>query len=100
MTHKTNLTEKEVLHLAKLAGLTLTEGEIHKNSQQLSETIGYIQNLEELDTKDIEPTNSVGNLSNVSFEDGTKNTRGLSHAQATANGKNISEHAFSVDRIM
>jgi aspartyl-tRNA(Asn)/glutamyl-tRNA(Gln) amidotransferase subunit C len=94
------LSKDEVLHLAKLAGLHLTDAEIEKNSAQLSETIDYIKNLEELDTEGVAPTNSVVNLSNVTFEDGTKNTRGLTQGEATTNGKNVKENAFAVDRMM
>lgn len=100
MSDAKKLSKEEVLHLAKLAGLTLTDAEIEKNSAQLSETIDYIKNLDELNTEEIVPTNSVVNLSNVTFEDGTKNTRGLSQAEATGNGKNIIENAFAVERIM
>lgn len=94
------LSKEEVLHLAKLAGLTLTEAEIEKNTTQLGETIDYIKNLDELDTTKVQPTNSVVNLSNVTFEDGTENKRGLSQSQATANGKNMHGDAFAVGRMM
>ena len=100
MSETKKLTKKEVLHLAKLAGLTLTDEEIERNSAQLSETIEYIKNLEELNTDDIKPTNSVVNLSNVTFVDGTENKRGLSQTEATGNGKSVRENAFAVDRIM
>ena len=94
------LSKEEVLHLAKLAGLTLTGAEIEKNSAQLSETIDYIKNLDELNTEGIEPTNSVVNLSNVTFEDGEKNTRQLNPDEAISNGKHIKDKAFVVGRIM
>ncbi len=100
MSDTKKLTKEEVLHMAKLAGLELTEEEIIKNSLQLSETIDYIKNLDELKTEGVEPTNSVVNLSNVTFEDGTKNTRGLSQEAATGNGKNIQNNAFAVGKIM
>lgn len=94
------LTKEEVLHLAKLAGLTLTDAEIEKNSVQLSETIDYIKNLDELKTDGVKPTNSVVDLSNVTFEDGTENKRSLTQEEAVANGKNILDNAFVVDKIM
>jgi len=94
------LSKEEVMHLAKLAGLTLTDAEIEKNSSQLSETITSIKNLDELNTENVVPTNSVVDLSNVTFVDGTRNERGLSQKQAMANGKNVHANAFSVNRIM
>jgi len=94
------LSKDEVLHLAKLAGLTLTEAEIEKNAAQLAETIDYIKNLDELNTDGVAPTNSVVDLSNVTFEDGEKNTRALSPEEAFSNGKNVKDNAFVVGRIM
>lgn len=100
MTTVKKLSKDEVLHLAKLAGLTLSEEEIEKNSSQLAETIDYIKNLEELDTKDVQPTNSVVDLSNVTFEDGTENKRAFIHSEAVSNGKQVVGNAFMVDKIM
>lgn len=94
------LSKEEVLHLAKLAGLILTEEEVEKNSVQLAETIDYIKNLDELDTKDVKPTNSVVDLSNVTFEDGKKNERALHAEEVFSNGKNGKENSFIVNRIM
>jgi aspartyl-tRNA(Asn)/glutamyl-tRNA(Gln) amidotransferase subunit C len=100
MSTSKKLTTEEVLHLTKLAGLTLTDAEIEKNSAQLSETIDYIKNLDELKTDGVKPTNSVVDLSNVTFEDGTENKRSLTQGEAVANGKNILDNAFVVDKIM
>jgi aspartyl-tRNA(Asn)/glutamyl-tRNA(Gln) amidotransferase subunit C len=94
------LTREEVLHLAKLAGLILTDSEIAKNAAQLAETIDYIQNLDELNTEKVKPTNSVVDLSNVTFEDGEKNTRALTAKEVFSNGKDVKDNAFVVGRIM
>lgn len=100
MSDTKKLSKEEVLHLAKLAGLTLSEEEVNKNSEQLAETIEYIKNLDELDTNTVKPTNSVVDLSNVSFVDGTENTRGFTQSEAVANGKQVIANAFMVDKIM
>ena len=94
------LSKDEVLHLAKLAGLTLTDAEVEKNGAQLAETIEYIKNLDKLNTDGVAPTNSVVDLSNVTFEDGEKNTRALNPEEAFSNGKNVKDNAFVVGRIM
>jgi len=94
------ISKAEVLHLAKLAGLTLTEEEIEKYTVQFGQTLDYVQNLNELNTDGVEPTNSVVNLSNVTFEDGEKNKRQLTPDEAFANGKNVKDKAFVVGRIM
>lgn len=94
-----SISKDEVLHLAKLAGLTLTEAEIETLTQQFSQTLDYIKNLDELDTKNTSPTNSVVSLSNVTFEDGTPNARNLTHDQVFSNAKNVKQDGFVVDRI-
>jgi len=100
MSTTKKLTHEEVLHLAKLAGLILTDEEIDKNAAQLTETINYIKNLDELDTKNVEPTNSVVDLSNVTFDDGEKNVRALSNVEVFSNGKTGKGSLFVVERIM
>jgi len=94
------ISKDEVLHLAKLAGLTLTDEEIEKYAAQFGQTLDYVQNLNELNTDGVEPTNSVVNLSNVTFEDGEKNDRQFTADEAFKNGKNVKENAFVVERIM
>lgn len=99
MTNK-KLSKEEILHLADLAKLKLTEEEIVKFQDQLGETIEYIKNLDELDTKDTEPTNSVVDLKNVEFKDGEKNEKGLTKEEALANAKKKKNNMFVVDRIL
>jgi len=94
------ISKDEVLHLAKLAGLTLTDEEIEKYTAQFGQTLDYVQNLNELNTDGVEPTNSVVNLSNVTFDDGVENDRQLKSDEAFSNGKNVKENAFVVERIM
>lgn len=100
MSKKTLLSKEEILHLAKLAKLQLTDEEIVKYQNQLAETIDYIKNLDELDTKDVKSTNSVVDLKNVMFEDGAKNEKGLNVKEAISNAKKVKDGMFQVDRIM
>lgn len=100
MGTNTKLSKEEILHLAKLANLTLTEEEMEKYSKQLTETIAYAKNLEELDTTQVKPTATSAHLQNVYFEDGTKNTRGLTQEEAIKNAKEKKDKYFKVGRIM
>jgi len=94
------LSKDEILHLAHLARLTLTYEEIEKYQKQFSETIDYIKNLEELNTQNIKPTNSVVDLKNVTYEDGTNSTNSLTTKEAVQNAKHVKEEEFVVERIM
>jgi aspartyl-tRNA(Asn)/glutamyl-tRNA(Gln) amidotransferase subunit C len=50
------LTREQVLHVAKLARLELSEAEVETFSRQLSAILGYVEQLEALDTSAVEPT--------------------------------------------
>ena len=96
-----NFISIEQVHaLAKLANLKLTEEEALKLDTQLDQTVAYIENLNELNTKDVSPTAQTTDLKNIYFEDGTKNERQFSEKQALQNGKEIKEPYFVVKRIM
>lgn len=59
------LTKKDVQHVADLANLTLTEAEIEKFEEQLSNIVGYVSKLDEVDTTNLEPTSQTTGLKNV-----------------------------------
>jgi aspartyl-tRNA(Asn)/glutamyl-tRNA(Gln) amidotransferase subunit C len=65
----TKLSKKEVENIAKLARLELTDDEIKTYSEQLSDILGYVDQLQEVDTENVEITSQVTGLSNVMRED-------------------------------
>ena len=95
-----SLTREEIVHLAKLANLNLTDEEIEKFSKQLSETVQYVENLDELDTSKVNPTASTTKLRDVFFEDGMPSTRTFTPEEATKNAKNKKNNLFVVKRIL
>lgn len=56
-------------HIAKLANLSLTNQEEEKYSEQLSKILDYIEQLNQVDTSNVEPTFNVSGQSNVMTED-------------------------------
>lgn len=50
----------QVLHVAKLARLTLRDEEVPVVTQQLVKILGHIAQLGEVDTANVEPTAQVG----------------------------------------
>ena len=59
----------DIEHVAKLARLKLTDAEKEKFSKQMGTIIEYIEKLNELDTKNVEPTAHVLGLNTVFRED-------------------------------
>ena len=63
------LSKKEVEKIAKLARLELADDEIKTYSEQLSDILGYIDQLQEVDTENVKITSQVTGLSNVMRQD-------------------------------
>lgn len=63
------ITKQEVEHVAKLARLELSDKAKDMFTDQLSNILTYVEQLNELDTKGIEPTSHVLDISNVMRED-------------------------------
>jgi len=63
------LTREDVLKLARLSRLRLSDEEIEKYQAELSDLIEYVEQLKNVDTDDVEPTNQVTGLKNVWRED-------------------------------
>ncbi len=100
MSHKTILNREEVLHLAGLAKLHLSEDEIEKFRVQLGETIDYVKVLDELDIRNVSPTHSIVDLQNIIREDGESSDNALTAEETFQNAKSVKENEFVVDRIM
>jgi aspartyl-tRNA(Asn)/glutamyl-tRNA(Gln) amidotransferase subunit C len=63
------ITRDDVIKVAELARLEFGEEELEKFTEQLGNILKYIGKLNELDTKDVEPTSHVLNLATPLRED-------------------------------
>ena len=84
--------------MAKLANLTLKNDEIDKFEKQLAETLKYVENLQEIDTENIEPTAHVTGLENITRED--KAFPSLTQKQALSNTDHTRDGFFEVGGIL
>ncbi len=100
MSKTKDLTRDDVLHIAQLANISLSDESVEMYRKQLSETISYVENLDELDTSQVEPTSHSTKASNIFFKDGAKNERLFSQKESTANAKNVKNGQFVVKRLM
>lgn len=66
------LSKEDVLKVAKLARLELSDEEVGKFSTQLSEILEYVEQLQAVDTNGVEPTAQVTGLENTWREDEIK----------------------------
>jgi aspartyl-tRNA(Asn)/glutamyl-tRNA(Gln) amidotransferase subunit C len=65
----TQISHDDVQHLAQLSSLQLSDSEVSSLQGDLENIIGYIKQLDEIDTTGIEPTYQVTDLQNVWRQD-------------------------------
>lgn len=92
------ITKKEVEHVARLARLTLSEDEKEILTNQLNSILTYMEKLNELNTKDVEPTSHVFPIQNVFKEDILKDS--LPREKALSNAPDRTEEFYRVPKII
>ncbi len=63
------ISKEEVKHIANLARIKLTGEEEEKFSKDLSSILDFVNQLNEVDTKDVKPIDQITGLDNVMRED-------------------------------
>ncbi len=96
--HIMKLSRKEVLHSALLARLGLTETEVNRLSEQLSNILENFEALQQVDTTGIPPTAQSIPLQNVVKED--KATPCLPQDQILANAPRKDGNFFRVKAVL
>lgn len=95
-----SLTKDDVLHVAKLAKLNLTDDEIDKFTPQLSKIIDYVSELSEVDTNNVEPTSQTTGLKDVLRADETSSEELLTQDLALSGTNNTHNGYFKVKAIL
>ncbi len=65
----TKITSNDVCKVAQLARLELSEDQIQLYTSQLEKILGYVAQLEQVDTQDVLPTSRAVEVINVLRED-------------------------------
>lgn len=63
------ITKEDVVYLAKLSNISLSEEQIEPLMKDLDKIVEYISQLDELDTEGVEPTYQCFDMQNVWRED-------------------------------
>ncbi len=92
------ITREEVEHVARLARLSLREEEVELFTRQLSDILSYVEKLNELNTKDVEPTSHVLPVKNIMREDETQ--RSIERELALSNAPDRTEEFFKVPKVI
>jgi len=95
----TTISIADVQKLAKLSALTLTDEQVEKMSQELTEILHYVEQLNEVDTEGVEPTYQVNGLENVTRPDEIIDY-GVSRADLLKNAPSSQNGSIKVPRVI
>lgn len=91
------ITVKDVEHVAKLARLELTEEEKEKFTGQLGDVLKYVEQMNEVDTSNVEPMAHAIDFVNVTREDTVKYEQ--TKEELMANAPEAEDGFFKVPKI-
>ena len=92
------ITRQEVRHVALLARLELSEAEEERMTGQMNGILQYMEKLNELETKDVEPTTHAIQLQNVFRPDSVQGS--LDRKDSLANAPGTDGVNFVVPRVI
>jgi aspartyl-tRNA(Asn)/glutamyl-tRNA(Gln) amidotransferase subunit C len=84
----------QVLHVARLARLRLTDEEVERMSAELSEILDHVERIGELDLDGVQPTSHVVDVENVLRPDEPRPS--LPRERALANAPDATDDGFRV----
>ena len=93
------LSRDDVLKLAKLSRLRLSDEEIERFRTELSDILEYVEMLDKADTTGLEPTYQLTGLKNVMREDKVRDY-GYKPADLLKNAPAVQDGQFKVKRVL
>jgi aspartyl-tRNA(Asn)/glutamyl-tRNA(Gln) amidotransferase subunit C len=84
----------QVLHVARLARLQVSDEEIERMAPELSKILGHVETMNELELEGVEPTSHVVDLVNVLREDVPRDS--LSRERALEQAPDAADGGFRV----
>jgi aspartyl-tRNA(Asn)/glutamyl-tRNA(Gln) amidotransferase subunit C len=94
-----DLTRDDILKLAALARLDLTDDEVAEYSSELSAILKYVEQLESIDVSGLEQTSQVTGLVNVTRKDEVKDY-GYEPLDLLGNVPQIEDNQIKVRRMI
>ena len=93
------LTRDDVIHLASLAKLALTDDEIERFRGEISRILDYVEQLQAVDISGLEPTSQVTGLLNVERRDEIK-SYGYDPKSLLDNVPEVEDSQIKVRRVL
>ena len=95
----TQISRDDVLHLAQLSKLELADSEIDGLQTDISNILGYVEQLSKLDTTGVEPTYQVTGLGNVWRDDKIIDYR-ISREELLARSPKVVDFQVEVPKVL
>jgi aspartyl-tRNA(Asn)/glutamyl-tRNA(Gln) amidotransferase subunit C len=95
----TQISTDDVQHLARLSSLQLSDDEVPALQTDLQNILGYVEQLNELNTDGVEPTYQVTDLQNVWREDAI-DTYGLGKDELLALAPSVEADQLKVPKVL
>ena len=92
------ITQADVLHVARLARLTLEPQELASYQKELSDILSYMEILGGVDTTGVEPTFHAQSIINALRDDSVKQSQSSHDTQR--NAPCMSENTFVVPKVI
>ena len=89
----------DVQKLAQLSALTITDDQAQTMTDELNEILGYVEQLNEVDTDGIEPTYQVNGLENITRPDEIKDMS-VSQEDLLKNAPEQQDGSIKVPRVL
>lgn len=93
-----NLTLKEIQHIAKLSKLELSHEEEELYCEQLSSVLGYVEQLDQVETEGVSPLANVTGLENIWREDVIEDS-GINYDDISKNAPEFKDGNFVVPGV-
>ena len=94
-----DLSRDDVLKLARLARLQLTDAEVEQFQKEISSILHYVEQLQKFDVRDLLPTNQVTGLRNVMRPD-TVRDYGVTPDDLLKNAPATEDQQIKVKRVI
>ena len=92
------ITKADIIHVADLARLEVSDADMETFVEQLGEVLEYVNTLNRVDTEGVEPTSHAISLTNAFREDRT--SEHLDREKALRNAPEKEDGSFLVPKIV
>ncbi len=92
------LSKEEILKIAKLSRLKVSDADVESVSARLDELLHHMEDLRSLDLSEVEPMTGVEDAPTVLREDVPQPS--LSHEQAFANAPEVENDHFVIPKVI